>query len=61
MEPKKCPFCGAELGTHEIMYNDLMDKWVLTHFCDDRDCQNFSIFIVANTKQEVIENWNNRK
>lgn len=56
----KCPFCGAKITRWETNHNELMEKWVLNHHCDV-DSPVFSIFIVADTKEDLISLWNNRK
>ena len=52
---RKCPFCGGKKGYVE--YNNLMDKWVLNHFCDKAHLKNMSVFIVGDTEEEVLEAW----
>lgn len=57
MELAVCPFCKAELNPrYDINYNGLMKKWVLSHWCDDK--QGTTIFMTADTEEELIKRWN---
>ena len=52
-----CPFCKEEVSTwRDMNYNELMGKWVLMHWCNDKT--DTTIMMVGNTMEEVIERWN---
>ena len=63
-KPRKCPFCNRNLVTSglapDVDYNSLMSKWVLLHSClhDENFKNGVSVWIVGETKEEVIDKWN---
>jgi hypothetical protein len=57
MKPRKCPFCRCELVESDVRYNDIMNKWVLNHYCPKPNLEIASIFFVGDTEEEVREAW----
>lgn len=59
---RACPFCkkrledGVCLGVH---YNQGLDKWLLDHWCNQKDAtMGVIITVYGKTEQEVIDKWN---
>lgn len=53
---RKCPFCKKEvvLAMPYLVYLHNFKKWTFMHHCND----NKSIFIIGDTKEEIIAEWN---
>ena len=60
-EMKRCPFCGEEVREDfpYFYYHEGMKLWVFDHNCVATDLK-ISINLWGDTREEVIERWNNR-
>lgn len=58
---RRCPFCKAEVEDEYpyLHYNEILDKWVLDHWCDKNvSTDGVYITVYGKTEQEVIDKWN---
>lgn len=55
---RKCPFCRKEVedGYPLFSKNELMNKWVLHHWCEEGD--GVFITVSAATEHACIDKWN---
>lgn len=62
---KHCPFCKKKIDpdhpAYGVQYNKLCNKWIFDHYCHiSEDDLDIVVTVYGNTKEEVIERWNNR-
>ena len=65
IEMKPCPFCGERLNDWPTTIIDMKDGcWVISHFCKSMHRSEgglgVTINVYGNTKEEAINNWNER-
>lgn len=60
-EMKKCPLCGAEVGTR-VLWIEKLNQYGFSHCCYHNGSEEPTVFIsiYADTKEEIVERWNNR-